>query len=102
VLFEKPIVGEQAFELGFGIILFVNPHTRRPINLTILDYKRLLQMDKVALDKLKEMPTKQRRKARELISSKPISNFLKWVDEPRLKKIYVRVLSPRVRELLAA
>jgi len=75
VLFEKPIVGEKAFALGFNIILFVNPHTGRPINLTILDYKRLLQMDKVALDKLKKMPAKQQRKMHELISSKPISNF---------------------------
>jgi len=39
VLFEKPIVGEQAFELGFDIILFVNPHTGKPINLTIFGCK---------------------------------------------------------------
>ena len=102
VLFEKPIVDEQAFELGFGIILFVNPHTGKPINLTILDYKRLLQMDKVPLDKLKEMPMKQWRKACDLISSKPISNFLMWIDDPRLKQPHVRILNPAVQELLAA
>lgn len=102
VLFEKPIVGEKALELGFDIILFVNPHTGKPINLTILDYKRLLQMDKVPLENLKKMPTSQQRKIRKLISSEPLSNFLELVDEIRLKKPYVRLLNPEFRQLLAA
>lgn len=102
VLFEKPIVGEQTFELSFDIVLFVNPHTGKPINLTIIDYKRLLQMDKIPLDNLKKLAVRQQRKMRELIVSEPISNFLEWVDEPRLKKPYVRILNPQFQELLAA
>ena len=102
VLFEKPIVGEQAFELSLDIILFVNPHTGKPINLTIVDYKRLLQMDKIPLDNLRRMSVQQQRKIRELISGEPIRNFLEWVDEPRLKKPYVRILNPEFQELLAA
>jgi len=102
VLFEKPIVGEKALELGFDIILFVNPHSGKPINLTILDYKRLLQLDKVPLENLKKMSTGQQRKIRKLISSEPLSNFLELVDEIRLKKPYVRLLNPEFRQLLAA
>jgi hypothetical protein len=102
VLFEKPIVGEQAFELSFDIILFVNPHTGKPINLTILDYKRLLQMDKIPLNNLKNLPTQQQRKVRAIIDKEPVRNFLQWLDEPRLKKPYVRLLNPEFRTLLAA
>ncbi len=102
VLFEKPIVGEQALELGFDIILFVNPHTGKPINLTILDYKRLLQMEKVPLENLKKMPVTQQRKVRRLLSSEPLSNFLELVEETRLKKPHVRLLNPEFRQLLAA
>jgi hypothetical protein len=102
VLFEKPIVGEKAFELSFDIILFINPHTGKPINLTILDYKRLLQMDKIPLENLKKMPSSHQQKIRKLISSEPLSNFLELVNESRLKKPYVRLLNPEFRELLAA
>jgi hypothetical protein len=102
VLFEKPIIGEKAFELSFNIILFVNPRTGKPINLTILDYKRLLQMDKIPLENLKKMPANQQQKIRRLISSEPLSNFLELVNESRLKKPYVRLLNPEFRELLAA
>jgi len=102
VLFEKPIAGEQAFELNQNIVLFVNPYTGRPINLTIIDYKRLLQMDKIPLDNLKKMPARQQKKVRELILNGPIRNFLEWVNEPRLKKPYVRILNPQFQELLAA
>lgn len=102
VLFEKPIAGERAFELSFDIILFVNPHTGKPINLTVLDYKRLLQMDKVPLENLKKMPLSQQRKIRRLILREPPSNFLELIDEPRLKRPYVRLLNPEFQELLAA
>jgi hypothetical protein len=102
ILFEKPTPDEQAFELNFNIVLFVNPHSGKPINLTIIDYKRLLQMDKIPLDNLKKLPVRQQRKMRELVTSEPVSNFLKWVDEPRLKKPYVRILNPQFQELLAA
>jgi hypothetical protein len=102
VLFEKPIAGERAFELSFDIILFVNPHTGRPINLTILDYKRLLQMDKIPLENLKKMSLSQQRKIRRLITSEPLSNFLELIDKPRLKKPHVRLLNPEFRQLLAA
>jgi hypothetical protein len=102
VLFEKPIVGEKAVELSFDIILFVNPHTGKPINLTILDYKRLLQMDKIPLENLKKMSTSQQQKIRRLISSEPLSNFLELINESRLKKPYVRLLNPEFRQLLAA
>jgi len=102
VLFEKPIVGEKAFELSFDIILFVNPHTGKPINLTILDHKRLLHMDKIPLENLKKMPTSQQQKIRRLILSEPLSNFLELVDKPRLKKPHVRLLNPEFRKLLAA
>ncbi len=101
-LFEKPIVGEKAFELSFHIILFINPHTGKPINLTVLDYKRLLQMDKIPFENLKKMSPSQQRKIRRLISSEPLSNFLELVDTPRLKKPHVRLLNPEFRELLAA
>ncbi|GEM_PF-5263219 len=102
VLFEKPIVGEKAFELSFDIILFVNPHTGKPINLTILDYKRLQQMDKIPLENLKKMSTSQQQKVRRLLSSEPLSNFLELINESRLQKPYVRLLNPEFRQLLAA
>ncbi|MCI0698553.1 hypothetical protein L0337_41955 [candidate division KSB1 bacterium] len=101
VLFEKPIAGERAFELSFDIILFVNPHTGKPINLTILDYKRLLKMDKIPLENLKTMPISQQRKIRRLLSSELLSNFLELLNGPRLKKNHVRLLNPEFRQLLA-
>jgi hypothetical protein len=102
VLFAEPTVDEQAFELSFNIILFVNSRTGKPVNLTILDYQRLSQFDKIALDKFEKMSVPRQRKMRALVSSEPISNFLEWVDEPRLKKPYVRILNPAFQELLAA
>ncbi|MEK7728570.1 MAG: DUF2283 domain-containing protein [candidate division KSB1 bacterium] len=102
VLFEKPIADERAPELSFNIVLFLNPKTGKPINLTILDYKRLLEMERIPLDNFRKFPPSLQRDLRLLRASGPSSNFLEWVDEPRLKKPYVRILSPEVRHLLAA
>lgn len=102
VLFEKPIADERALELSFNIVLFLNPKTGKPINLTIIDYKRLLEMERIPLDNFRKLPPSLQRDLRLLLASEPISNFLEWVDEPRLKKPYVRILSPEVRHLLAA
>ncbi len=102
VLFEKPIADEHALELSFNIVLFLHPETGKPINLTILDYKRLLEMERIPLDNFRKLPPTLQHDIRRLLANEPISNFLEWVEEPRLKKPHVRILSPEVRRLLAA
>ncbi len=102
VLFEKPAPHEQAIELNFNIVLFLNSRSGKPVNLTILDYQHLLEMEKIPLDNFQKLPALQQRRLRDLILREPVNRFLHWVEEPRLKKPHVRILSPEVRQLLAA
>jgi len=102
VLFAKPSPDELALELSFNVVLFVNPRTFRALNLMILDYTQLLEMEKIHLDELEKMPLSIQRKILHLLTSDPVRNFLQLVGDSRSRKRYARVCSPRVQDLLAA
>jgi len=83
----------SAYELRDGIIVFVNGRMQ-PVQLTLVNFRRLTEIPVSHFDKLGGYPKEEREKLLHLLKSPPISNILR-IDP---KQFYGHVVSPSLVE----
>jgi hypothetical protein len=90
-------LAEAGYELRQGMVLYVTAEMS-PAQLTVVSFRPLTQLPVVHFDRLEKQPAKIRRKLLPIISSLPVSAFLR-IDPVTY---YGHVTSPAVLDLCPA
>lgn len=93
---ESKNVAETGYELREGVVLFVTANMS-PVQLTIVNFHRSTQVPVLHFDLLKKQPSKIRSKLLQLLTSPPLSTFLR-IDA---MTFYGHVMSPAILDACA-
>ena len=87
---------QAGYELRRGVVIYVTRNFS-PVQLTAVCFDRLTQVPVVSFDLLKKQPAKIRSKLLQLVSSPPLSSFLR-IDAATFSG---QVMNPRISEAYA-
>ena len=87
------------FELNENIVIFTDKEISRALGMTFISYSRLLILDSVKLDFLKNFPKEEQKRLLKIISSEPVKHFLRVII-PLTNQVAIE--SPSLKELIKA
>ena len=90
---------QTGIELHDNITLWTDAAQTPPLRLMLLSYSRLLEQSGLSLDKLKQLPARQRGKVVKLLTHEPLQRILTCLNEEECR---FQVIEPKVKELAAA
>ena len=90
---------QRGIELHDNITLWTDTAQTTPLRLMLLSYSRLLEQSGLSLDKLKQLPARQRIEIVKLLTHEPLKRLLTCLNE---KEFRFQVIEPKVKELAAA
>ncbi len=84
------------YELRLGIVVYVTKNFL-PVQLTLVNFRRLTQLPAIHFNALEKQPLKLRNKLMRLIASPPLSSFLR-IDA---NTFYGRIMNPAILDICA-
>ncbi len=79
VIFDENLhhAEQTAYELRLGVVLYVTVDVKKPVQLTVVNYRRLSELPIVPFDRWKRIKIADRKKILAILSSPSVSTFLK-------------------------
>lgn len=74
---HRDFENKAAYSLSDGFILYVTVDTLKPIQLTVVNYKRLSELPVFPFDGWQEIKASDKEKLLPILNAPPVSNFLK-------------------------
>jgi hypothetical protein len=68
---------KRAYELRLGVVLYVTVDSMKPVQLTVVNYRRLTELAVVPFDRWKRLKAVDRKKILPVINSPTVSAFLR-------------------------
>lgn len=79
IIFDEDLhrAEQTAYELRLGVVLYVTADVKKPVQLTVVNYRRLSELPVVPFDRWKRIKVADRKKILPILSSPSVSTFLK-------------------------